>query len=280
MNRLTLCIIVALLTATTAQGAVSVSADPLVIEINGNAESGQEFSVGQEITITCNVVASASIYWSSGTIYNEASVDSALELYLGPVLLDSDTYDIIDTGYYEEASVSVNEPLSITYTLTEEGSYTIEAFSTALARYYTGAWYVAAIAESDQSLTFEVVSPAVLPVEIDIRPYCQHNIIFLRSWGTVPVAILSSEDFDATTVDPATVELAGAGVAYWDLFDIFLACERDVNQDGLLDLFCRVEIKDIDPDQVVDGYAFLSGSTYDGQEIEGSDEVILIEPPF
>jgi hypothetical protein len=129
-------------------------------------------------------------------------------------------------------------------------------------------------------LIFEQIGSCVQQVEIDIRPYCQHNIIFLRSWGTVPVAILSSEEFDATTVDPATVDLAGAGVAYWDIFDIFLACERDVNQDGLVDLFCRVEIKDIDPDQIVDGYAFLTGSTYDGQEIEGSDEVILIEPPF
>ncbi|MBN2592819.1 MAG: hypothetical protein JXA81_04865 [Sedimentisphaerales bacterium] len=129
-------------------------------------------------------------------------------------------------------------------------------------------------------LIFEQIGSCVQQVEINIRPYCQHNIICLRSWGTVPVAILSSEDFDATTVDPATVELAGAGVAYWDIFDIFLACERDVNRDGLVDLFCRVEIKDIDPGQIVDGYAFLSGSTYDGQEIEGSDEVILIEPPF
>ena len=136
MNRLTLCIIVALLTATTAQGAASASADTLVIMINGDPASGQEFTVGDTITITCDVVASASISGIYGALNHKATVDSSLVLYTEPLI--SDTYhdeNIDGLG----ASVSANKTLSITYTLTEEGSYTIEALSAARTFYYTGA---------------------------------------------------------------------------------------------------------------------------------------------
>jgi len=50
----------------------------------------------------------------------------------------------------------------------------------------------------------------VSSVDIDIKPGSDQNTINLRSKGVIPVAILSSEDFDATNVDPTTVELEGA----------------------------------------------------------------------
>jgi hypothetical protein len=130
---------------------------------------------------------------------------------------------------------------------------------------------------SPDQVVLEVV-PSVLPVDIDIRPCVYPNYIVLNPWSLVPVAILSDEDFDATAVDPATVDLAGAGVAYLGCLDLYIAIEMDVNCDGLNDLVCGIEVGDIDPDQVVDGYAYLVGSTYDGQDIEGSDEVILKVP--
>jgi hypothetical protein len=44
-------------------------------------------------------------------------------------------------------------------------------------------------------------------VGIDIKPGGTPNPIGLKGKGLVPVAILSTEDFDATTIDPATVTL-------------------------------------------------------------------------
>ena len=126
-------------------------------------------------------------------------------------------------------------------------------------------------------IDIEIISP-VQTVDIDIKPCVYPNYIVLNPWSLVPVAILSDEDFDATAVDPATVDLAGAGVAYLGCLDLFVAIEMDVNCDGLTDLVCGIEVGDIDPDQVVDGYAYLVGSTYDGLDIEGSDEVILKVP--
>lgn len=192
---------------------------------------------------------------TSGTLLAGGSVD-----YWG----SETTYNISTSGVIPED--------------TEPGEHEIHIWSAAGTGWnYPSMLYIDP--ETDLPPVIQVGS-SVLLVDIDIKPHRYPNYILLRSWGTVPVAILSSEDFDATTVDPATVELAGAGVAYWERFDIYLACERDVNCDGLLDLVCRIKIKEIDPDQIVDGYAFLFGSTYGGQEIMGSDEVIIIEPPF
>ena len=51
-------------------------------------------------------------------------------------------------------------------------------------------------------------------MDIDIKPGSDPNPINPGSNGLIPVAILSSEDFDATTVDPATIELAVALTPY------------------------------------------------------------------
>ncbi len=49
-------------------------------------------------------------------------------------------------------------------------------------------------------------------MSIDIKPGSDLNSINLGSNGTIPVAIFSTVDFDATTVDPLTVTLADASV--------------------------------------------------------------------
>ncbi len=51
-----------------------------------------------------------------------------------------------------------------------------------------------------------------LPVEIDIKPGSDPNSINLSSAGVIPVAILSSATFDATTVNPDTIFLASGPV--------------------------------------------------------------------
>ena len=57
-----------------------------------------------------------------------------------------------------------------------------------------------------------------------------------------------------------------------------MAHEEDINDDGLMDLVCQVETENLDPDQLQEGYAVLTGSTYDGQAIEGSDEITIVPP--
>ncbi len=120
--------------------------------------------------------------------------------------------------------------------------------------------------------------PSVITVEIDIKPGSYPNTINLGSQGVIPVAILSSSDFDATTVNPDTVELAGAGVAMRGKGDKYLAHEEDVNGDGLLDLVCKVETDNLDPETFQYGFIDLTGETYDGVPIKGEDEIIIVPP--
>ena len=114
-------------------------------------------------------------------------------------------------------------------------------------------------------------------VEIDIKPDSYPNSINLGSNGVVPVAILGSADFDATTVDPSTVTLSGANVKLKGNSGNAGSLE-DVNDDGYPDLVVQVftqclELKTGDAEAVLNAYTY-TGLTF----LTGSD-VIRIVPP-
>ncbi len=115
----------------------------------------------------------------------------------------------------------------------------------------------------------------VVKVEIDIKPGSDPNSINLSSAGVIPVAILSSETFDATTVNPDTVCLAGAKVKMVGKSGKYLAHEKDVNEDGILDLVCQVVTADsmIEPGESV---AVLEAETFDGVQIRGEDDIRIV----
>lgn len=118
-------------------------------------------------------------------------------------------------------------------------------------------------------------------VFIDIKPGSSPNTINLGSNGVIPVAILSSADFDATIeVDRDTVELAGAGVAVRGKNNKLLAHEEDVNDDGWIDLVCQIETENLDPGTFQDGQAVLTGNLLSGScyKIEGRDEITIVPP--
>ena len=113
-----------------------------------------------------------------------------------------------------------------------------------------------------------------LIVEIDIKPGSFPNSINLGSGGNVPVAIFSSATFDATTVDPLTVTLAGATVKLKGK-GTPMASSEDVDGDGLLDLVVHVSIEAL---QLTNGdtEAILGGRTLDGTSITGVDTVRVV----
>ena len=37
-----------------------------------------------------------------------------------------------------------------------------------------------------------------------------------------------------------------------------------------------IETENLDPDSFQDGYAIVTGTTYDGRDIEGSDEIVIV----
>ncbi len=119
-------------------------------------------------------------------------------------------------------------------------------------------------------------------VAIDIKPGSYPNTINLGSKGVIPVAILSDADFDATTVDPETVSLAGSGVAMRGKGNKLLAHEEDVNGDGLTDLVVKVKTENLDPGTFQDGIAILTIHETSNPEsailFQGSDQISIVPP--
>jgi hypothetical protein len=113
----------------------------------------------------------------------------------------------------------------------------------------------------------------IIPVSIDIRPGSDINPINLNSNGTLPVAILSTADFSATTVDPATVTLAGALVAQRGRDKLMFSFE-DVNSDSLIDMVLHFETQQLNLTEG-DTQAVLLGKTFSGTKIRGVDIVTI-----
>jgi hypothetical protein len=110
----------------------------------------------------------------------------------------------------------------------------------------------------------------LIEVEIDVRPGSEQNPINLGSGGVVPVAILTSEEFDASTVRPASVQFAGAAPRRWT--------REDVDRDGDEDLLLNFRIQELELDES-STEAMLTGETFPwagGVAIEGTDTVRII----
>jgi len=105
-------------------------------------------------------------------------------------------------------------------------------------------------------------------VEINVRPSRDPNKINLSRKKNLWVAILATEDFDPLTVDPASVGLGanGAGINRNPKMS-------DVDGDGDIDLRLRFKVSDIG---IVcgDSELTLTGLTYDGTEIIGTDAIV------
>lgn len=117
------------------------------------------------------------------------------------------------------------------------------------------------------------IVPTSTPVTIDIRPGSDQNPINLSS-RTVPVAILTTETFDATRVNPATVMLAGAKARAKGNGGSSSSL-TDVDGDGDIDLLLRIAARQMKlaPGDVE---ATLTGSTFGGIEIEGTDYIRIV----
>ena len=112
-----------------------------------------------------------------------------------------------------------------------------------------------------------VIHCAPIPVEVDIKPGSDPNSINLKSKGVVPVAVLTTDDFDAGTVAPDTVEFAGASPKRWTM--------EDVDGDGDEDLLLHFKTQELNLAED-STEATLTGETLDGVQIEGTDTVNIV----
>jgi len=145
--------------------------------------------------------------------------------------------------------------LSVTY---ENGT------STELCFYYTS-----------QDIYLGAKEPEEIEIKIDIKPGSDPNPVNPRSKGMVPVAVFSTDNFDATQIDPTTVLLAGAKVATRGKKGKLMSHPEDVDGDGTMDLMLQFAVQS-EGVVWVTGQARLSGQTFDGREVEGFDEIVVV----
>ena len=113
--------------------------------------------------------------------------------------------------------------------------------------------------------------PSSEEIQIDIKPGGNPNNINPRSKGVVPVAVLTTGDFDASTIDPDTVEFAGAEPVRWTL------CDVDGNGD--VDMLFHFKTQDLFENDLNEDSteATLTGETFDGVGIELTDTVRIVQ---
>jgi hypothetical protein len=106
----------------------------------------------------------------------------------------------------------------------------------------------------------------VVEITIDIKPGSSRNHINPKSKGVIPVAILTTEILDATTVDPLSVRFGpGSAKEVHQKQHI-----KDVNRDGEPDLVLHFKTRATGI-RCGDTSASLTGETFDGNSIHGSD---------
>jgi hypothetical protein len=114
-----------------------------------------------------------------------------------------------------------------------------------------------------------------IEVPVDFRPLSQRNRLLLSSRGIVPVAILSTETFDATSVDVPSVTVAGAPVAVF-CKQKPMAFAMDVNRDEARDLVVFVRVSDMEL-TVEDTEIVVEGKTLDDKSFTGKDDLTVLE---
>jgi len=135
----------------------------------------------------------------------------------------------------------------------------------------TGSLAYLADTETSTGNTFTAAVWGPIGVQIDIKPGSNPNSINPDSQGVIPVAILTTPDFDAYFVDAETVCFGplGAQAVDWDL--------EDVDNDGDEDMLLHFRTQDTG---IIAGdtEAELTGKTWDGMDIYGSDSVRTVPP--
>jgi hypothetical protein len=119
------------------------------------------------------------------------------------------------------------------------------------------------------TLTWSVgVSAQSIKVLIDVKPGDNPTSIEGDRGGLLPVAILSTREFDAATVDPSTIRIGPTGTEA----EAFRSMLEDVDRDGRTDRLVLVRVQDLKvtcEDKVIR----LTGKTTAGVAIEGSEAV-------
>ena len=115
------------------------------------------------------------------------------------------------------------------------------------------------------------VRSSVSAVAMDIKPGDNPNMVNPRSRGVIPIAVLSTETFDASLIDVASLRFGATGKEAAAIRGVL----DDVDADGDTDLlvFFSSQDSDIDCETL---FTYISGVTMTGPAIAGTDSVAMV----
>jgi hypothetical protein len=226
------------------------------------------------------------------TGYYGLAPSRGLDVYVGSgdrylYLLDGSDGSLIDRFLTEIGNQGIHTSPSVADV---DGDYKLEIF------FYD--WGQGSIYNGHTFWALENMESGYLPVYVDVKPGSCPNPINRKDNGVLPVAVCGTDEFDVTTIDPATIKLTRNGIEEkiepirWSYEDVATPYTGDegcgchtLTGDGYMDLSLKFKTQD-----VVDGLALVlvGGETipliitgnlkeeYDGTPIKGEDCVWVL----
>jgi Bacterial pre-peptidase C-terminal domain len=200
------------------------------------------------------------------------NVDTVIALFAADgtmLLMNDDAPDLVN----DPGSTSTSDARIDNFRLPATGFYVVGVSS--YPRYFSDGGVVSFPTmggNGDYKLVISGVSAppvanAPMQINIDIKPHDRRlTRVDPRSKHLIPVALLSSSEFNAVTVDQTSLTFGATGDEH-----SLARCRHfpeDVNHDGLLDLVCffKNQLADFQPGDLE---GILRGTTGDGRAFEG-----------
>ena len=135
----------------------------------------------------------------------------------------------------------------------------------------------------------------IIPASVDIKPMSCPNPLNVDMKGVLPVAILGTDEFDVTQIDPASIALEGVSPMRWSIEDITTPYNGDsqddcfdcteMSGDGYADLTLKFKAQEVAAalGEVEDGDCVMLTLTgklledFGGYDFDGMDSVIIIK---
>jgi hypothetical protein len=208
------------------------------------------------------------------TTSTERSVDTIVALFgPGPLFKKLAENDQSPLATLDTGSLSKNDSYIDSFRLPAAGVYTVGVTAWSSGRQFRdgGALSTANTAPTTNgsyTLIISGLKPPVLVINIDIRPGSTDVAPFNpKARGNIPVALLSSSEFDAVKVDRDSLTFGANGTE-----DSLQRCGKegtDVDGDGRLDLVCHFDNQKVGFGQD-HSMGKLMGKTDSGQLFEGT----------
>ena len=213
------------------------------------------------ILVTVVLLVPGGLFAQGQTIARD---DSAITPPNTPVTINVVANDTPGTGSLDLAKITNTNPSHGTVVYNKDGTFTYTPntdFSSPVPDTFT--YTVSDTGSPSSSATATVSVTVAVEVSLNVIP----RKLNVKKMGVIPVEIRSSEDFDVTTIDPASLMLQGVAPSKWNMANKKLTLKFQAK-----DIVANLGTVN-DRDVVV---LELTGLDINGVAIVGEDPVIII----